>query len=96
MLQRIVSLDFKDKVARFFGFQSNDEVRQIIMHLPVVQVRNCKSKARVFDEGLNSRTLINMKCGRLFPLPRVCNDIVEMTFLYFKDFTTSPKVYVCS
>lgn len=78
--QKVVPFHFQNQVMRLVGAQANDEVRHVVVHLPVVKVRNGKSETRVLQERIDSFVLVYVvRCG-LFPLPGICNDVVEPLF----------------
>jgi mRNA interferase RelE/StbE len=57
--QIIESFCLKDKMLRGIAFQADDEVRNVIMRLPVVEVRNREAEPGVFHEGQHSLMLVD-------------------------------------
>lgn len=96
VFQRIQSLGLLDQVNVRIGLDSDDKVRHLIVHLPVVQVGDGESQAGVFDECIRGRVRVDEVCGRLFPLHRVRHDVVEMTVYHLTRFAARPKVHVAS
>jgi hypothetical protein len=50
ILKRVVAFSLQDDVKGEVAFQSDDEVRHVVMHLSVVQVRDGESEPRVLHE----------------------------------------------
>ncbi len=40
---------------RRIRFQPNNEIRHVVMHLVVVEIRNCKTETGIFDKGIYQR-----------------------------------------
>jgi hypothetical protein len=48
--QRILAFRLQDYMDRVVPAQPDDEIRHVIVHLPVIEIRNCESEPRILDE----------------------------------------------
>jgi hypothetical protein len=62
-LQRIVAFRFQDQVQNWIGLQTDKVIRHVVVHLPVVQICDCKIEPRVFDESVCQAMAVNLVRG---------------------------------
>jgi len=92
--ERIVALCLQDQVALVFRLQPDDEVRDVVVRLSVVEVRNRKIEPCVLYEAANAGMRVDAIGRRLFPDLRVRHDGVDMAAADIANVAAGPKVHL--
>src|SRR6266540_4475289 len=93
LFKRIISLRLQNEIALVWSVQPDDEVRLVIVHLAVMQIRDRETQARVLHKGTHSRMGVNVISRCLLPSPRVRDEAIDMGFGNLAHFTSRPEVH---
>src|SRR5215467_4220294 len=78
ILQWIVALSFQNHVPWRVAPEPDDEVRHVIVHLPIVEIRNGESQSCILNKGMDGTVLVDVISSRLLPLLCVGYNIIHV------------------
>ncbi len=79
---------------RNLAFEPNYEIGDEVVCLPVVKIWNGEAKTGILDECIDGWVGVDQIRGRLFPLLRVCNHVIQMAVDDFANLPTCPEIHV--
>ncbi len=77
---------------RRFGFQTDNEIRHVVVHLSVVQVGNGEAEAGVLDHGVGGWMLVDKARGGLFPPLSVRDNVIHVTVQDLARLAACPEI----
>lgn len=92
--QRVEALRFEDEVHGRVGLQPDDEVGNVVVGFAVVEVGDAEAETLVLDEGFHEVVRVEVVRGRLLPLLRVGDDVVQMALHHLPHVLARPEVHL--
>src|SRR5207249_906645 len=71
LFQWIITLHFENQMTLGVGFQTDEEVGEIVVHLAVMKIRDGEAQTLILSESGHVRMLVDKVRGLLFPFLRV-------------------------